>query len=583
MSRKAVDGHRALWFRCNDLRLDDNTALQAACRHAESLLPVYVFDPSHFNALTRYGGARKSSARRARFLLECVASLRGRLESFGSGLAVGLGKPSEIVPRFSASCGAVVVSEGFCSEEKREEAQVASRLARGELWRVWGGTLFFPDELGNDPDNIPLGHMQFRSNCRSRGRMRDPITEPSRLPPLPRFGNEDATAELSAALKFLPSLQDLGYSREEADAAHVDDPRRALAWEGGEEAAWARLQKWMFEDDRLKDYRDTQNGMVGEGYSSKLSPWIARGCISPRRIRKEALRYEAERMTKNFSTYWLTNMLEWRDFMIYIARSQGDRIFKLGGVIGDRSPWHGTPEDLQAWKDGRTGEELVDAGMRELLLTGYMSMRARHITATYLIYDLGVDWRLGAAHFEEHLLDYDPALNWAMWMQAPGLLGRGGRHQGLLHFSVKKSVASQRKQLSDRAPDRAYIRHWLAGDRRGVVTDGPSRLEAPQERPASARQVLLARGGDSAGRADPGDVDEDPEADAKRRWARMERFREHLPTQLTEGVGKGKGKHGGGERTQGYAEDVAGVPKKSRWRRRKKEGSSYYESAIPVT
>merc|ERR1711988_796555 len=277
-------------------------------------------------------------------------------------------------------------------------------------------------------------------------------------------------AEIAKALKFMPSLHDLGYSEEEVVAAHVGDPRAAMVWEGGEEAAWARLQKWMFDDDHLKDYRDIQNGMVGEEYSSKLSPWIARGCISVRRIRQEALRYEAQRMIKNFSTYWLPNMLEWRDFMIYIARSQGDRIFKLGGIIGDRSPWHGTKEDLQAWKDGRTGEELVDAGMKGLRLTGYMSMRARHIVATYLIYDLGVDWRHGAAHFEEHLLDYDPALNWVMWMQAPGLLGRGGRHQGLLHFSVKKSVASQRKQL-DNASDREYIRHWLDDTHRGVATD----------------------------------------------------------------------------------------------------------------
>jgi len=126
MSRKAIVGHQALWFRANDLRLDDNPALQAAQRDAKSLLPVYVFDPLFFNTLTQYGGARKSSARRARFLLECVASLRRRLEAHGSGLAVGLGSASKIVPRFVAACEAVFVTEGFCSEAKREEAQVAS-------------------------------------------------------------------------------------------------------------------------------------------------------------------------------------------------------------------------------------------------------------------------------------------------------------------------------------------------------------------------------------------------------------------------------------------------------------------------
>jgi deoxyribodipyrimidine photo-lyase len=366
-------------------------------------------------------------------------------------------------------------------------------------------------------------------------------------------------------MKFLPSLQDLGYSAEEAEAALVDDPRAVMVWEGGEEAAWVRLQKWIFDDNHLKDYRDIQNGMLGEGYSSKLSPWIARGCISVRRIRSEVQRYEAERRN-NHGTYWFHNLLEWRDRMIWIARSQGDRIFKIGGIAGDRYswPWHGTKEDLQAWKDGRTGEAVVDAGMKELLLTGYMSMRARHIVATYLIYDLGVDWRHGAAHFEEHLLDYDPALNWCMWMQAPGLLGRGGRHQGLLHFSVKKSVALQKKQLSNHAPDRAYIQHWLVDNRRNVATNTTARQAAVHKQHTSGQRAVLVQGGSFA----RDDKEEDRETKAKR-WARMERFSEHLPVQFPDRVSKGKGKHRAGEPADGhFADDVASSSKKSRWRKK---------------
>mmetsp|Transcript_147451 Transcript_147451/g.260787 ORF Transcript_147451/g.260787 Transcript_147451/m.260787 type:complete len:549 (-) Transcript_147451:157-1803(-) len=548
MYRKAIVG---LWFRANDLRLDDHTALQSACRDAKCLLPVYVFDPSSFNTLTRYGDARKSSARRARFLLECVASLRRRLEEHGSGLAVGLGSPSEIVPRFCGSCEAVFVTEGFCSEEKREEARVARKLVHGELKRVWGGTLYMPNELGGyDPDNIPLGHNQFRSNCRSKGRIREPIPEPSRLPPLPQLENMDSSAEVSKALKFLPSLQELGYSAVEAEAAHVDDPRGVMVWKGGEEAARIRLQKWMFDDDRLKEYRDSQNGMLGEEYSSKLSPWIAHGCISVRRIRKEVQRYEAER-TQNHGTYWFHNLLEWRDRMIYIARSQGDRIFMLGGIAGDQHswPWHGTKEDLQAWKDGRTGEELVDAGMKELLLTGYMSMRARHIVASYLIYELGVDWRHGAAHFEEHLLDYDPALNWVMWMLQTGVMGpKSGRSLGLSHFDAKKSYASQRKHLANHAPDRAYIRHWMAAS----SSLHPGRV---RERLTLDQQALSVRGGGTASRRIQHDKNEDPETKVKRQ-AREE--------QMSQGVGKGKGKH---RRWEHADARFGGGPQKRRWGR----------------
>merc|ERR1719399_1278545 len=113
-----------------------------------------------------------------------------------------------------------------------------------------------------------------------------------------------------------------------------DDPRGVMKFDGGEEAALERLQKWMFADDNLKDYFNIRNGMLGEAYSSKLSPWLALGCISPRRVWSAAQRYEKERV-KNKSTYWLVFELTWRDFYIYMGRSQGDRIFLQGGITGD--------------------------------------------------------------------------------------------------------------------------------------------------------------------------------------------------------------------------------------------------------
>lgn len=373
------------------------------------------------------------------------------------------------------------------------------------------------------------------------------------------------------ALKFLPSLKDLGYSAEEAEAAHVDDPRGAMVWEGGEEAAWARLQKWMFDDDRLKDYRDTQNGMLGDEYSSKLSPWIARGCISVRRIRSEVQRYEAERRS-NHGTYWFHNLLEWRDRMIYIARSQGDRIFKLGGIAGDQYswPWHGTKSDLQAWKDGRTGEELVDAGMKELALTGYMSMRARHIVASYLIYELGVDWRHGAAHFEEHLLDYDPALNWVMWMLQTGVMGpKSGRSLGLSHFDAKRPYASQRKSLANHAPDRAYIRHWLAAS--SSLHQGCMHQQLPP-----GHRTVSVRSAVSASRPTQHDKHEDPYKKDERQ-APTEQLCEHALVQLSGGASKGKGKH---RRWEHADARLAGGPQKRRWGR-KAEDTSYSELTFP--
>merc|ERR1712070_1278144 len=131
--------------------------------------------------------------------------------------------------------------------------------------------------------------------------------------------------------------------------------------------------------------------------------------------------------------------------------TQGNKIFHKGGVVGDNSPWKGTREALQLWKEGRTGDKLVDANMRELAATGFMSNRGRQNVASFLIFDLQVDWRYGAAHFEEHLLDYDPMSNWGNWVAAAGLTG-----QRVNRFNTKK-------QLSDYDPNREYVNLWLKG------------------------------------------------------------------------------------------------------------------------
>eukprot|EP00438_Fugacium_kawagutii_P028726 Skav229200 [mRNA] locus=scaffold1004:522999:533716:- [translate_table: standard] len=397
--------------RC-DLRLDDNIALKAATEGAQTLLPLYVFDREKFNTPT-LAGARKSSARRARFLLESLQCLRRRLEKVGSGLAVALGPPQEVIPKL-CNGATVTVTKGYCSEEQRE--------------------------------------------AEGRGQIRAPLSAPKELPPLPDLG------DFKQALSFLPTLQELGYEDEEVEEALRDDPRGVLPFQGGEDAALARLNKWMFEDDHLKEYFDIRNGMLGEGFSSKLSPWLALGCISPRRIWSEAKRYETERRIQNKSTYWLIFELTWRDFFIYMAWSQGDKIFVPGGVTGDRSIWiilSRVGVLCFRWKEGQTGDQLVDANMRELKATGFMSNRGRQNVATqtvydFLIFDLGVDWRYGAAHFEELLLDYDPCSNWGNWVAAAGLTG-----QRINKFNTRRIVVGL-------DPQREYVNHWLRGDGRKV-------------------------------------------------------------------------------------------------------------------
>lgn len=518
-----------LWFRC-DLRLDDNPALQAAVRNGAALLPLYVFDPSRFNTPS-LAGARKSSARRARFLLESVACLRRRLEAKGSGLLVGLGRADEILPKFCHGFEAVYLQQTVCSEEQREEAKVSRHLGTCKLHRVWGGTLFLPEDCGQAPDKIPSLFTSFKNKAESRGQIRHPVDAPRQMPGLPPLDDEGKTA-----LSYLPTLQDLGYGEVEAQAAGEDDPRGVMRFEGGEEAALHRLKKWMWDNDKLKEYFEIRNGMLGEGYSSKFSPWLAAGCLSPRRIWLEAQRYEAERV-KNKSTYWLIFELEWRDFFIYLANSYGNQIFMRGGLTGEKWPWSGTQDALQKWREGRTGDQLVDANMRELAATGWMSNRGRQNVASYLIFDLGCDWRHGAAHFEELLLDYDPCSNWGNWVAAAGLTGN------------RVNKFNTKKQLNDYDPDRTYVRHWLQGGAPRPVAavgrgDGGADIEVDEE--AKKRQARLERFG-AKGAANSGAASE-----GGRVWQ--------------SGKGTGKGKADSGSR-QGAGRDGGEGGKRGRWRR----------------
>ena len=129
-------------------------------------------------------------------------------------------------------------------------------------------------------------------------------------------------------------------------------------------------------------------------------------------------KYESQRVA-NKSTYWVKFELTWRDYFVYYAHKYGEKLFFPYGVKGSSRKWRVDGSALKAWKEGRTGAPLVDANMRELRATGFMSNRGRQNVASYFVHDLGLDWRLGAEHFEELLVDYTP--------EQLGQLARRGR------------------------------------------------------------------------------------------------------------------------------------------------------------
>jgi deoxyribodipyrimidine photo-lyase len=192
--------------------------------------------------------------------------------------------------------------------------------------------------------------------------------------------------------------------------------------------------------------------MIGADYSSKFSAWLALGSLSPREIYFELKKYEAQ-FGSNDSTYWLVFELLWRDYFRFMMKKHRVKFFQQNGIQskGITINKHNNLA-LQSWIDGNTGVDFVDANMIELKLTGFMSNRGRQNVASYLCNDLKLDWRYGAAYFEQQLIDYDVCSNWGNWAY---LAGVGNDPRGNRYFNIEK-------QAQDYDKDKDYRKLWLA-------------------------------------------------------------------------------------------------------------------------
>ena len=425
-----------VWFR-NDLRIRDHEALEYAASHADVVVPVYCFDPRHFGE--GMFGLPKTGPVRARFLRESVQDLRDSLQGLGADLVVRHGPPEDVLPDLVRQTGAteVCLFEEIGTEEKREEDAVEAALSDTDAAPAyfWGKTLYHLDDLPlDDSSDVPDVFTPFRKMCQKRSSIRSTIPAPEALPPLPD-GLDAGT---------IPTLGDLGYD----DDGAVDE-RSVLPFKGGETRALTRIRDYIWEADRLRVYKKTRNGLLGEDYSSKFSPWLAHGCVSPRTIHDEVKRYEDQRVS-NKSTYWLIFELIWRDFFTFVTWKAGDTLFHPGGPAGKDKNWRDHPESFDRWAAGTTGIPFVDANMRELNRTGFMSNRGRQNVASMLSQSLAQDWRKGAAYFEATLVDYDVASNWGNWAYNSGV-GNDPRDR---YFNIVKQA---RRYDSDGE----YVRYWL--------------------------------------------------------------------------------------------------------------------------
>ena len=451
-----------IWYR-RDLRLHDHEPMYQALQQKAQIIPVYCFDERQF-ATTSFGFP-KTGAFRAQFLLESVADLRNSLSQLGGNLIVRRGLPEKIIPSLAKELdiSAVYFHGEVTSEELTVEEALQTTLSQINVpvTRFWGNTLYHPKDLPFDIKQIPELFTNFRKSVEKKSSVTSPFSVPKKLPQLPEI-----------ELGELPQLSDLGLEAPQFDS------RAVLNFKGGETAALTRLDSYIWSNNCLKDYKKTRNGMLGADYSSKFSPWLALGCLSPRFIYKQVKEYESQRF-KNDSTYWLIFELLWRDFFYFICAKHGNRIFRQSGLQGITIPWQEDWSKFRLWQEGQTGFPLVDANMRELAATGFMSNRGRQNVASFLTKNLGINWQMGAEWFESLLIDYDVCSNWGNWNYTAGV---GNDARGFRYFNIPK----QSKQYD---PEGEYIRHWLPelASIKGNLIHEPGKLSAQDQKQFGVR------------------------------------------------------------------------------------------------
>ncbi len=393
-----------------DLRVHDHPALTAALERAERVIPLFVLDDA---VLTAFGAPNRLA-----FLVDALRDLDRSLRERGGALVVRRGNVvgETVKVALEAEADAVFVSEDVSAYAQERERRLRTALTGSslELEAFPGVTVVPPGDLA------PVGGDHFRVFTPFWRRWRE---EPRRdvLPAPERIE--------------LPDGLDVGAPPTLELLTGKLAPRLPA---GGETAGRGRLAAWL--DGGLARYEELADDLAADA-TSRLSPYLHFGCVSAGEVVARALDQEG---SESF-----VRQLCWRDFNHQLLAAQ-PRIAHED-LRPRAAAWRDDDEGFHAWREGRTGYPLVDAGMRQLLDEGFMHNRARLVTGSFLTKHLGIDWRRGADHFFEHLVDGDVANNTGNWQWVAGT-GTDSRPYRRL---------SPQRQAERFDPNGVYVRRYV--------------------------------------------------------------------------------------------------------------------------
>ncbi|RUO81524.1 deoxyribodipyrimidine photolyase [Idiomarina tyrosinivorans] len=408
------------WFH-NDLRLHDHPALAQACKQCEQLLCVVTIDNSGFNT-SRYG-LTQISALRQTFIAESVNALAEQLAAYGQQLLVLQGQPlndiSELLAKYNVDAVFRSHSQDYYHNQRWQKLQ--RRYPFLHFAEYTTTSLFSEQQLPCDLQNWPDTFSKFRRKL-DQQQPPQPLEAIETLPATP----------LKTSTQRLPVAADTS----------------SELFHGGEQPALQKLKRY-FSSQLPQSYQQTRNHFDDPQGSTYFSAWLANGSLSARQVVAELRRHEA-RFGANKSTNWIYFELLWREYFYWYAVAHGTKLFQFSGIKAQPPRTSFYPQRFAKWCSGNTPYPIVNASMRQLRQTGYLSNRARQLVASCLVHELAIDWRYGAAYFEQQLVDYDVSSNWGNWQY---LAGVGADPRGHRHFDLVKQT-----QMYD--PDHAFIQRW---------------------------------------------------------------------------------------------------------------------------
>ena len=435
-----------LYLFTNDLRINDNTLLYQASQSVDELLCV-VIEPKLSAYSVRLSQEEHNGAHRHLFIKQAIDALTLNLARLGQRLDVLDRNTSEnLVQIIKTQQVTHFFSSSHCAHDERQLIEnTLSECPNLLISQQHHTTLFESDAFPFELTKLPRSFTKFRLQV-ERLDVNSEENVITCLPPAPQTATEC----------YRESITELNDSK-------TGD------YIGGETAGLTHLENY-FSHDYAGTYKQTRNALDGIDNSTKFSPWLALGCVSPKTIYRHLKQFEAHRGA-NDSTYWIYFELLWREYFYWKCLTLGTSLFgwDSNDLSNEQFLDTNAGSSFARWKSGNTNYPIVDACMRQLNSTGYMSNRGRQLVASCLIHELGIDWRHGAAYFESQLIDYDVASNWGNWAYIAGALNSQATQNANKRNAANQSQSKSRhfnlvKQTEMYDPDHTFIKKWLWDD-----------------------------------------------------------------------------------------------------------------------